>query len=61
MFGMAFRKGGAVIAQIQLTKRQDVVPITRDYITSEETRLRSVEAERRSSGSQANECQYELA
>jgi cyclopropane-fatty-acyl-phospholipid synthase len=29
--------------QIQLTKRQGVVPITRDYITQEEARLRSRE------------------
>jgi cyclopropane-fatty-acyl-phospholipid synthase len=29
--------------QIQLTKRQGVVPMTRDYIGDEEARLRSVE------------------
>jgi cyclopropane-fatty-acyl-phospholipid synthase len=44
---MAFRKQGAVIVQIQMTKRQDVVPITRDYIAWEEARLRSIEEERR--------------
>jgi cyclopropane-fatty-acyl-phospholipid synthase len=30
--------------QIQLTRRQGVVPMTRDYITREEARLRAVEA-----------------
>lgn len=30
--------------QIQLTKRQGVVPITRDYITREEARLRAIES-----------------
>ena len=40
---MAFRAHGAVVVQIQLTKRQSVVPITRDYIAREEARLRSLE------------------
>jgi cyclopropane-fatty-acyl-phospholipid synthase len=43
---MAFRRQGAVIVQIQLTKRQDVVPITRDYIAREEARLRGMEDDR---------------
>ena len=33
--------------QIQLSKRQGVVPITRDYIGDEEARLRGVERGRR--------------
>jgi cyclopropane-fatty-acyl-phospholipid synthase len=31
------------VFQIQLTKKQGVVPITRDYITREEQRLRAAE------------------
>ncbi|MBX9712029.1 MAG: cyclopropane-fatty-acyl-phospholipid synthase family protein [Xanthobacteraceae bacterium] len=41
---MSFRKQNVMVFQIQLSKRQDVVPITRDYITAEEQRLRGVEA-----------------
>ncbi len=44
---MAFREQGALVVQIQMTKRQGVVPITRDYIVREEARLRSMEGERR--------------
>ena len=33
--------------QFQITKRQDVVPLTRDYITHEETRLRALESGQR--------------
>jgi cyclopropane-fatty-acyl-phospholipid synthase len=33
----------AMIFQIQMTKRQGVVPITRDYIVREEARLRGIE------------------
>ena len=40
----AFRQQAMMVFQIQLTKRQDVVPITRDYILREETRLREVES-----------------
>jgi len=40
---MAFREQGMMVLQIQLTKRQDVVPITRDYIAREEARLRALE------------------
>jgi cyclopropane-fatty-acyl-phospholipid synthase len=32
-----------MVFQIQLTKRQDVVPITRDYIAREEAKLRALE------------------
>jgi cyclopropane-fatty-acyl-phospholipid synthase len=40
---MSFRKQNLMNFQIQLTKRQGVVPITRDYITREEARLRGIE------------------
>jgi cyclopropane-fatty-acyl-phospholipid synthase len=40
---MTFRKQGMMNFQIQLTKRQGIVPMTRDYIGREEARLRSVE------------------
>ena len=40
---MSFRYSGLMVFQIQLTKRQDVVPLTRDYIAREETRLRGME------------------
>jgi len=40
---MAFRNQGMMVFQIQLTKRVDAVPITRDYIEREEARLRELE------------------
>ncbi len=40
---MSFRKQNLMNFQIQLTKRQGVVPMTRDYITREEAKLRGVE------------------
>ncbi|MDB5515654.1 MAG: cyclopropane-fatty-acyl-phospholipid synthase [Tardiphaga sp.] len=40
---MSFRKQNVMVFQIQLTKRQGVVPMTRDYITREEAKLREVE------------------
>jgi cyclopropane-fatty-acyl-phospholipid synthase len=40
---VAFREQAMMVMQIQLTKRQDVVPITRDYIAREEARLRALE------------------
>jgi cyclopropane-fatty-acyl-phospholipid synthase len=40
---MAFRKQNLMNFQIQLTKRQSVVPLTRDYITREEAKLRGLE------------------
>jgi cyclopropane-fatty-acyl-phospholipid synthase len=40
---MAFREQAMMVMQIQLTKRQGVVPMTRDYIVREETRLRAIE------------------
>ena len=44
---MAFRHQGLMVLQVQLTKRQGVVPMTRDYIAREEARLRGVEGGRR--------------
>jgi cyclopropane-fatty-acyl-phospholipid synthase len=45
---MAFRgRQAMMVMQIQLAKRQDAVPITRDYITREELRLRAVEGGQR--------------
>jgi len=44
---MAFRKQNLMNFQIQLTKRHDVVPMTRDYITHEEAKLRGLERGRR--------------
>ncbi len=40
---MSFRKQNLMNFQIQLTKRQGVVPMTRDYIAREEARLRGLE------------------
>jgi mycolic acid cyclopropane synthetase len=40
---MAFRKQNLMVMQIQLTKRQGVVPMSRDYIANEEARLRGKE------------------
>ena len=40
---MAFRKQNLMNFQIQLTRRQGVVPITRGYVGREEARLRAVE------------------
>jgi len=43
---MSFREQNMMVFQIQLTRRQGVVPITRDYITREEARLRGMELRR---------------
>lgn len=40
---MAFRQQGMMVFQAQLTPRQGVVPMTRDYIMREEARLRGIE------------------
>jgi cyclopropane-fatty-acyl-phospholipid synthase len=40
---MAFRQGEMVVFQIQVAKRKGVMPATRDYIASEEARLRALE------------------
>jgi cyclopropane-fatty-acyl-phospholipid synthase len=44
---MAFREQAMMVMQIQLAKRQGVVPLTRDYIAREEARLRALESGRR--------------
>jgi cyclopropane-fatty-acyl-phospholipid synthase len=44
---MAFRQQNMLVMQIQLAKRQDVVPMTRDYIGREEQRLRAIESSSR--------------
>ena len=41
---MSFRKQNVMVFQIQLARKQDTVPLTRDYIAREEQRLRGVEA-----------------
>jgi cyclopropane-fatty-acyl-phospholipid synthase len=38
-----FRYGGLMVFQVQLSKKIDAVPYTRDYIAAEEARLRSSE------------------
>ncbi len=43
---MAFRRQNMMVFQLQLAKRQGVVPITRDYISRGEARLRDREAGR---------------
>lgn len=43
---MSFRKQGMMVFHIQISKRQGVVPITRDYIAAEERRLRGLENSR---------------
>src|SRR5262249_42476171 len=45
---MAFREQAMMVFQMQLTKHQGVVPMTRDYIPREEGRLRAREAGSRS-------------
>jgi cyclopropane-fatty-acyl-phospholipid synthase len=40
---MSFRKSNMMNFQLQLTKRQGIVPMTRDYIANEEARLRGRE------------------
>jgi Mycolic acid cyclopropane synthetase len=41
---MAFREQAMMVFQMQLTKPLGVVPMTRDYITRDEARLRALEA-----------------
>jgi cyclopropane-fatty-acyl-phospholipid synthase len=40
---MSFRHSGLMVFQLQITKREGVVPITRDYIARTEARLRARE------------------
>jgi cyclopropane-fatty-acyl-phospholipid synthase len=44
---MSFREQNLMVMQIQLTRRQGVVPITRGYIGEEEAWLRGLEAKSR--------------
>jgi len=44
---MAFREQALMVFQIQLTKRQGVVPMTRDYMMRETERLRALEGRQR--------------
>jgi cyclopropane-fatty-acyl-phospholipid synthase len=44
---MAFREQGMMVFQMQLTKRQGIVPMTRDYMAGEEARLRLLESRSR--------------
>jgi cyclopropane-fatty-acyl-phospholipid synthase len=44
---MAFRKQNLMNFQVQLTKRQRVVPMTRDYVADSEAKLRARELARR--------------
>jgi cyclopropane-fatty-acyl-phospholipid synthase len=44
---MSFREQDRMVFQIQLTKRQDVVPMTRDHIMRDEQRLQAAEGKRR--------------
>jgi cyclopropane-fatty-acyl-phospholipid synthase len=41
---MAFREQGLMVFQMQLAKRQGVVPMTRNYIARETERLRARES-----------------
>ncbi len=43
---MSFREQNLMVFQIQLTRRQGVVPMMRDYVAHEERRLRGAEGER---------------
>jgi cyclopropane-fatty-acyl-phospholipid synthase len=44
---MAFREQNLMNFQIQLTRRQGVVPMTRDYILPAEAKLRALESGRK--------------
>ena len=44
---MSFRKQNLMNFQIQITKRQGVVPMTREYIGREEAKLRGFEHDQR--------------
>jgi cyclopropane-fatty-acyl-phospholipid synthase len=44
---MAFREQAMMVFQLQLTKRQGLVPMTRDYILRETERLRMLEGRQR--------------
>jgi cyclopropane-fatty-acyl-phospholipid synthase len=40
---LAFRKLAMMVFQLQITKQQDVIPMTRDYISQEAMRLKTFE------------------
>ena len=42
----AFRYQGLMVFQIQLVRRQDALPLSRDYMHEEERRLRYLEEQR---------------
>ena len=44
---LAFREQAMMVFQLQLTKRQGVLPMTRDYMEQETARLRALEGARR--------------
>jgi cyclopropane-fatty-acyl-phospholipid synthase len=44
---MAFREQNMMVFQMQLTKKQGIVPMTRDYVAREEARLRVLEGNSR--------------
>ncbi|HEY7245469.1 MAG TPA: cyclopropane-fatty-acyl-phospholipid synthase family protein [Xanthobacteraceae bacterium] len=44
---MAFREQNLMVLQMQLTKRQGIVPMTRDYVPAQEARLRILEGNTR--------------
>jgi cyclopropane-fatty-acyl-phospholipid synthase len=44
---MSSREQNMMVMQIQLAKRQGVVPITREYISSEERRRAAAEGKRK--------------
>ena len=44
---MSFREQNMMVMQIQLAKRQGIVPVTRDYISQEERRFAAAESKRR--------------
>ncbi|MGZ3410197.1 MAG: class I SAM-dependent methyltransferase [Xanthobacteraceae bacterium] len=44
---MSFRQQNLMVFQLQITKRQGIVPITRDYIVATEAQLRGQEARER--------------
>jgi cyclopropane-fatty-acyl-phospholipid synthase len=52
---VAFRREGHIVFQIQLTHRQDAVPLTRDYIAEAERRGMRTTARRESVGSESVE------
>jgi len=44
---MSFRHSGLFVMQLQLAKREGIVPMTRDYVGRTEARLRVLERDSR--------------